>query len=983
MSRKQEFDQYDDLIDELQRNGERSYAPRAFKKELRSQLLNQYDQPRFSLANLGRLAGTAVAFAALALVVWFGWVSLRQQPAAISAQMSSVDVPGRDEFIVYDQLRIELPMWVEYDAGWAELTAESWQSLDGTFFRGEVVDANGKHRVFTQGDSQFLWRGTYNSRVARMETVSLQYFDVYHALAQAEGWAGAATTPPFYNDVGWGGLIASVLRLDWNCEGGECINKYLVEPPLDVNSRGGEYEPYGWGVSLIGTETTANGRSLTTYRISYSPNQDGNASSQYRLVKLDSNNHTVVEVADYDGDTLLRRLERVSHQISTSADLPEDQFTHLPANTGVSFVLPESRVLAETPLLTAPNGEQEAMLEAGTQLTLSGLINSQPTIIRDGATWQYVSVRDVGQGWVNTAHLEWPLTSEGQLVDLDTSRLPTAVPTETQLIILRNYQTELQTLLPQTSGDDLPLLQQALAEIEAEIDRLEYLDSFDSLGQDGIDVVSWGLDQLTLDFDGELTLTAFNIEEGPNELNLMLDWRVQERPSANYQLFFHLRDGQGDVVAQVDQTLQDGERFPTAWNVGEQIRTTLTLTLPDDLFANRYDLIVGLFDMGNGTRLPVTVDNPRQSTDGGTAVWLTDWFVEHKESHPIAIVRGTDSNGLALRSEPTGQEIGILEEGTPVILIDDPLLLEIESDGLFWQSVSTPIGKGWVVSNFLEYPEGYTLADTMPWSPDSLWIVKATQLSRSNSDEAITLEVTVGYELVTADEASLSLSFIHPSGMPSLDGIRNPNYNALGNGYAIQSGTGSVTFTATVESEAITSAIGSNEFELMARLWATDGNGQQTSDLILMGFDKGATFDVQFVEEINYQMESPELDATAPDSLNILNVSPPIGSVLNGRTTFTVTVAYQLTSLDTAHLNSSLLPAFGGAAVLVNDQQIIERGDGELTYSFVFEPLETDEPSAWILDIRLEDPLARPAEASLATASPHSNYPSDVYNFEP
>jgi hypothetical protein len=387
--------------------------------------------------------------------------------------MGVVDTPGRGEFIVYDELHIELPIWSDLDPGLAEMTAESWQSLDGDFFRGEIVDAEGKQRVFAQGDGQFLWRGTYNSRIDQMDTVSLQYFDIYHALAQAEGWAGSATTPPFYDDVSWDGLVQSLLRLDWNCEGPECVNEYLVEPPLGVNSRAGEYEPYGWSISWIGEETTAKGRSLTIYRINYSPDQSGVPTNQYRLVKLDSNSHTVVEVADFEGETLLRRLERINHQIMKSRDLPEGKFTHLPVGLGVSYILPQGQLLAETALLTSPNGEQQAILDAGTQLILSGLMNNQMAVVQDGVNWQYVTVSGVGQGWVDGNHLQWPLTSEGKLVDLETSRLPTAVPAQTQLIVLRTYQAELQAILPQAAGEELARIAQALAEIEAEIARLE------------------------------------------------------------------------------------------------------------------------------------------------------------------------------------------------------------------------------------------------------------------------------------------------------------------------------------------------------------------------------------------------------------------------------------------------------------------------------------------------------------------------------
>ena len=201
---------------------------------------------------------------------------------------------------------------------------------------------------------------------------------------------------------------------------------------------------------------------------------------------------------------------------------------------------------------------------------------------------------------------------------------------------------------------------------------------------------------------------------------------------------------------------------------------------------------------------------------------------------------------------------------------------------------------------------------------------------------------------------------------------------ALGDEQRVQAGTGFVTITATIEPENITSAISSDEFKLMTGLW---GVGENNEVPILISFDQEMAFNVQALEEVSYQSNSSVTNTL--DRLGILDVSPPVGSVLNGRTTFTITVFYELTSMDTANLNTTLLPAFGGAAVLGNDQQIIERGSGELTYSFEFEPLEPDEPSTWMLDLRLESPQANPDEAALAAVSPHVDFPNDVYRFEP
>ncbi|MCA9920410.1 MAG: hypothetical protein KC445_20785, partial [Anaerolineales bacterium] len=91
MTRNDNFDQFDDLMDELQRSDERPYPPRAFKQNLRADLLNQYDQPRFSLANLGRLMGTAVAFTVLAFIVFYAWNSL--SPSGVTGAPVEVTRP--------------------------------------------------------------------------------------------------------------------------------------------------------------------------------------------------------------------------------------------------------------------------------------------------------------------------------------------------------------------------------------------------------------------------------------------------------------------------------------------------------------------------------------------------------------------------------------------------------------------------------------------------------------------------------------------------------------------------------------------------------------------------------------------------------------------------------------------------------------------------------------------------------------------------
>ena len=88
-----------------------------------------------------------------------------------------------------------------------------------------------------------------------------------------------------------------------------------------------------------------------------------------------------------------------------------------------------------------------------------------------------------------------------------------------------------------------------------------------------------------------------------------------------------------------------------------------------------FSLVIGLYDSATGLQLPP--DRPglylaQVEVGGDTAVVQS------------AVVSGTNNNGLTLRRAPAGQQIAILEEGSIVLLLDEPRL---ESEGLLWQAV--------------------------------------------------------------------------------------------------------------------------------------------------------------------------------------------------------------------------------------------------------------------------------------------------------
>jgi hypothetical protein len=96
-----------------------------------------------------------------------------------------------------------------------------------------------------------------------------------------------------------------------------------------------------------------------------------------------------------------------------------------------------------------------------------------------------------------------------------------------------------------------------------------------------------------------------------NTLAVQLWWQALEPVETDYAVFVHLVDEAGNIVAQGDGVPVDG-RYPTsAWNEGESILDSRSLTLPADLQSGEYRLILGLYNPVDGSRLHVA----EQETD--------------------------------------------------------------------------------------------------------------------------------------------------------------------------------------------------------------------------------------------------------------------------------------------------------------------------------------------------------------------------------
>lgn len=90
-----------------------------------------------------------------------------------------------------------------------------------------------------------------------------------------------------------------------------------------------------------------------------------------------------------------------------------------------------------------------------------------------------------------------------------------------------------------------------------------------------------------------------------SEMAIELDWRALTQPVADYTLFVHLVDSQGNTLAASDQPLT-GNYYPSGlWDPHEEITHVHRLPLPATLPQGEHVIRLGLYDPRSGERLPV------------------------------------------------------------------------------------------------------------------------------------------------------------------------------------------------------------------------------------------------------------------------------------------------------------------------------------------------------------------------------------------
>ncbi|MCP4357192.1 MAG: hypothetical protein GY796_04130 [Chloroflexi bacterium] len=103
-----------------------------------------------------------------------------------------------------------------------------------------------------------------------------------------------------------------------------------------------------------------------------------------------------------------------------------------------------------------------------------------------------------------------------------------------------------------------------------------------------------------------IRLLGIDMDVGDTAVNLTLYWQSIQPAAENYDVFIHVVDEDGRIVAQVDQKPLNGLTPTSIWQPGDTVRQLLIVPLPPDLPGGEYHIIAGLYLVETGQRLPTT-----------------------------------------------------------------------------------------------------------------------------------------------------------------------------------------------------------------------------------------------------------------------------------------------------------------------------------------------------------------------------------------
>lgn len=122
--------------------------------------------------------------------------------------------------------------------------------------------------------------------------------------------------------------------------------------------------------------------------------------------------------------------------------------------------------------------------------------------------------------------------------------------------------------------------------------------------------------QAELQFGDTIQLRGYSARYRENELGVTVYWEADSHLAENYQVFVHVIDANGEVIAQQDAAPVDN-RYPTSqWRTNAVIEDRHMITFDEALPAGDYTVRVGMYPLSNpATRLRVTPADERVAND--------------------------------------------------------------------------------------------------------------------------------------------------------------------------------------------------------------------------------------------------------------------------------------------------------------------------------------------------------------------------------
>jgi hypothetical protein len=119
-------------------------------------------------------------------------------------------------------------------------------------------------------------------------------------------------------------------------------------------------------------------------------------------------------------------------------------------------------------------------------------------------------------------------------------------------------------------------------------------------------------------FDDKIALLGVELPDGPiasgGQLPLTLTWQGLAEIDEDYTVFVQVLDDADRIVGQVDSWPVQGTRPTSSWPPGGVIDDPYVVQLSPDMQPGNYRVIVGLYLLATGQRLPV-VDGAGNAVD--------------------------------------------------------------------------------------------------------------------------------------------------------------------------------------------------------------------------------------------------------------------------------------------------------------------------------------------------------------------------------